>query len=53
MNKSEVHLRINQHDMVELRQKIAQLRLVGLKELTPDGDVKKEVGDLDIRAHGT
>ena len=53
MDEGEIYLRVNQHNVIKLRQEVTQLRLVGLKELTPDGDVKKEIGHLDIRTHGT
>ena len=52
MDKGKIHLRIDQHNMVKLRQEVTQLRLVGLQELPPNGHIKKEVGDLDIRANG-
>ena len=52
VNEGERDLGIDQHDMIELRQEVTQLRLVGLEELTAYGDVEEEVGDLDVRAHG-
>ena len=38
--------------MVELRQEVSQLRLVGLEELTPHGHIKEQVADLDVRSYG-
>ena len=53
MHEGEIHLRVNQHNVIKLRQEVTQLRLVGLEELTPDGNIKKEIGHLDIRTYGT
>ena len=50
MDKGELHLRVDQHDMVELGQQIAQFGLVGFEKLAANGDIIEKVFDLDIGA---
>ena len=53
MHESERHFRIHQHNVIELRQQVAQLRLVRLQELTAHRHVEEQVAHLDICPFGT
>ena len=53
MNERETDFRINQHNVVKLRQQITQLRLIGFQELPSNRHVEEQVAHFDVRAHGT
>ena len=51
--KCEANGGIDQHNALESRQNIIQLRSIGLKELTTGGNVEEQVAYRETAAHGT
>ena len=53
MNERETDFRINQHNVVKLRQQVTQLRLICFQELPSNRHVEEQVAHFDVRAHRT
>ena len=51
--EGEGYLGVDKDDTLEGREDVIQLRGIRLEELTPDGDIIKEVLYLEVAAYGT